>query len=76
MRSGNKASTWNERAKVGIYLGKSPRHARKIAFVLNPKAGMVSSQCHVKFDNVFVTARKTRDSTDEILFLHHLTRVR
>ena len=44
MRSGNKASTWNERAKVGIYLGKSPRHARKIAFVLNPKAGMVSPQ--------------------------------
>ena len=46
---------WEPRARVGIYLGRSPSHASNIALVLNPKAGLVSPQFHVVFDDDFTT---------------------
>jgi Reverse transcriptase (RNA-dependent DNA polymerase) len=52
-----KISKWLERARIGIYLGKSPRHARSVALVLNPQTGNVSPQYHVKFDDTFETVR-------------------
>lgn len=39
-----------KRFKVGIYLGRSPQHARNIALVLNRDTGLVSPQFHVAFD--------------------------
>ena len=50
---------WAERARVGIYLGRSPYHARSIALVLNITTGRVSPQFHVKFDPTFQTMRKS-----------------
>jgi hypothetical protein len=40
---------------VGIYLGTSPHHSRKIALVLSLQTGHVSPQFHVKFDDYFET---------------------
>jgi Reverse transcriptase (RNA-dependent DNA polymerase) len=48
---------WSKRANVGIYVGISPRHSRKIALVLNLITGHVSPQFHVVVDDFFETLR-------------------
>ena len=37
---------WKSRSKVGIYLGRSPLHARNIALILNLETGLVSPHFH------------------------------
>ena len=49
------APKWKQRARLGVYLGPSPNHARSVALVLNPRTGHVSPQFHVKFDDFFET---------------------
>ena len=46
-------SKWEQRARIGIYLGHSPFHAGSVALVLNPRTGLVSPQFHVVFDDNF-----------------------
>ena len=55
-------SKWMSRARLGIYLGMSPRHARSVALVLNPRSGLVSPQWHVKFDDNFETVAGTSEN--------------
>jgi hypothetical protein len=66
LQSRHKISKWLPRARVGIYLGKLPRHARNIALVLNPRSGLVSAQFHVKFDDTFQTLRGTKDESHSL----------
>jgi histone deacetylase 1/2 len=49
---------WTERARVGLFLGPSPQHARSVHLVLNLETGLVSPQFHVSFDDHFETTRK------------------
>ena len=53
LQSGQGAPKWKERSRLGVYLSLSPNHAHSIALVLNPRAGHVSPQFHIKFDNFF-----------------------
>lgn len=46
---------WKDRARQGIYLGRSKQHATSVALVLNPETGLTSPQFHVKFDPNFET---------------------
>ena len=48
---------WNNRSRIGVYLGTSPRHSRKVALVLNLQTGHVSPQFHCKFDDLCETLR-------------------
>jgi hypothetical protein len=57
LQAGKKIPKWMPRARVVIYLGKSPRHARNVALVLNPRTGLVSPQFHVRFDDTFETVK-------------------
>ena len=66
LQSGFKIGKWLPRSRVGIYLGKSPRHARSVALVLNPRTGNVSPQFHVKFDDLFETVRGVNDDSHGI----------
>jgi hypothetical protein len=50
---------WRPRAKVGVYLGQSPQHARSVALVLSLETGLVSPQFHVSFDSSFQTVIST-----------------
>ena len=50
---------WKDRARVGLYLGRSPTHARSVALVLNLQTGLVSPQFHVSFDPSFQTVKRT-----------------
>ena len=46
---------WRERSILGIYLGRSPSHARTVALVLYLETGRVSPQFHVVSDPTFQT---------------------
>ena len=52
MQDNKKGPKWSERARVGIYLGNSPRHARSVGLILNLTTGLVSPQYHVSYDTV------------------------
>ena len=62
IQSGQKINKWSERARVGIYLGYSPQHARTVALVLSLSTGLVSPQFHVRADTRFQTLRKAFDN--------------
>ena len=49
---------WNERSRVGIYLGRSPIHGKNVALVLDRATGLVSPQFHVKYDPQFQTVKQ------------------
>ena len=54
---------WKERARVGIYLGRSPRHPRNVALVLSLTTGLVSPQFHVQYDSSFSTVKENTISS-------------
>jgi transposase InsO family protein len=49
---------WKHRSKVGIYLGRSPQHARSVALVLSRETALVSPQFHINFDPTFHTVKQ------------------
>eukprot|EP00980_Cylindrotheca_fusiformis_P024769 scaffold12430_cov83-Cylindrotheca_fusiformis.AAC.1 len=49
---------WEYRAKVGIYLGRSPNHGRNVALILDRTTGLVSLQFHIRFDPTFQTVKE------------------
>jgi Reverse transcriptase (RNA-dependent DNA polymerase)/GAG-pre-integrase domain len=55
--AGGQIDKWKERSRVGLYLGASPRHSKRVALVLNLQTGHVSPQFHVTFDDNFETIR-------------------
>jgi hypothetical protein len=55
LASGNSIPKWNPRARVGLYIGPSPRHARNVSLVLSLDTGLVSPQFHVQHDDFFET---------------------
>ena len=57
LQTGNIFHKWKSRSKVGIYLGRSPNHARNVALVLDRTTGLVSPQFHVQFDSNFDTVK-------------------
>ena len=57
LQANHKIPKWNPRARLGIYLGRSPRHSRSVHLVLNTTTGLVSPQFHVEFDDFFTTVQ-------------------
>ena len=58
--SGQSIPKWDDRARVGIYLGPSLRHSRSVALVLLLATGLISPQYHVVFDDHFQTVKTKR----------------
>lgn len=56
-QNGESMKKWMARARVGIYLGQSPAHARSVALVLSLDTGLVSPQYHVRYDDLFETTQ-------------------
>ena len=59
LQQGKRIQKWTNRSRVGVYLGPSPRHSRKVALVLSLTTGHVSPQFHCQFDDLFDTRRKS-----------------
>ena len=57
LQANHKISKWKPRARLGIYLGRSPRHSRNVHLVLSTSTGLVSPQFHVEFDDLFTTVQ-------------------
>ena len=57
LQAGGREPKWNPRARLGINLGPSPRHASSVSLVLNLQTGLVSPQYHLQFDDFFETIR-------------------
>jgi hypothetical protein len=55
IQSGKSLPTWMSWARVGIYIGISPTHARSVSLILSLKTGLVSPQFHVKHNYLFET---------------------
>ena len=62
LQAGMKISKWHTSARVGLYLGHSPMHAKSVSLVLNITTGLLSPQFHIKFDNYFETVNKRDDN--------------
>jgi hypothetical protein len=60
LQSGNPFHKWQQRSRVGIYLGKSPQHGRSVALVLSLETGLVSPQFHAAFDPSFRTIKELK----------------
>ena len=58
LQAGSSIPKWNPRARIGINLGLSPRHARSVSLVLNVRTGNASPQFHVIHDDFFETITK------------------
>ena len=61
LQANQNMNKWLPRARLGIYLGFSPNHARSVALILNPQTGLVSPQYHVKFDDLWETVEYPRN---------------
>ena len=61
LAAGKSIPKWQKRARLGVYLGRSPNHAQSVALVLNLATGLVSPQFHLKFDDLFETIRGNDD---------------
>jgi hypothetical protein len=57
---------WDNRCRLGINLGPSPRHARNVYLVLNLTTGLSSPQFHVKHDEFFETVASRTGAPDTI----------
>ena len=57
LQGGRPFHKWQQRARVGIYVGRSPHHGRNVALVLDRETGLVSPQFHVKHDPAFQTVK-------------------
>ena len=50
---------WEPRARLGIKLGPSPRHAGSVSLILNLQTMMVYLHYHLSYDDFFETVRPT-----------------
>jgi hypothetical protein len=61
LQAGQSIPKWHKRARLGVYLGRSPRHAQSVALVMNLRTGLVSPAFHVAFDDHFETLKDHDD---------------
>ena len=52
-----KIDKWQQRSRIGVYLGQSGNHARTVHLFLSIKTGLVSPQYDVQFNKYFKTTR-------------------
>ena len=53
LQEGKRISKWEYRARIGIYLGRSPAYGRNVPLVLNCDTGHVSPQFHIRLDPTY-----------------------
>jgi hypothetical protein len=64
LQSGGTQPKWNDRSRVGVYLGHSSQHAPSVSLILNPVTGYVSPQFHCIYDNRFDTPSRDKNFSD------------
>ena len=54
---------WDDRVRVGAYVGRSPIHAGNVSLILNISTGHVSPKFHVVFDGTFSTVPSLKNGS-------------
>jgi hypothetical protein len=57
LQGGNAIPKWDERSRVGVYLGHSSQHAQNVSLILNPRTGYISPQFHCVYDDGFDSSK-------------------
>jgi len=57
LQTNSKQPKWEERSRIGVYLGQSKEHATSVSLILHPRTGHVSPQFHCVFDPTFETIK-------------------
>ena len=65
LQSRGPPSKWDDRSRVGVYLGPSRHHASNMSLVPNSATGYVSPQFHCIYDNRFETPDKDANFHDK-----------
>jgi len=55
LQGGKSIPRWDERSRVGVYVGHSAQHSPTVSLILNPQTGYISPQFHCVFDDNFDT---------------------
>jgi hypothetical protein len=55
LQAGKSQPKWQDRSRVGCYLGCLSQHATSVSLILHPRTGHVSPQFHCIFDENFET---------------------
>lgn len=63
LQNGQKINKWGGRARIGIYLGKSPFHNQNVSLIMDKDSGYVSPQFHIKVDSGFYTMEQQKVQT-------------
>ena len=61
LQGGGPHPKWDDRSRVGIYLGHSAQHSPTVSLVMNPQTGYVSPQFHCVYDDQFDTAGRDKN---------------
>ena len=61
LQSGGTQPKWEERSRVGVYLGVSRQHATNVSLILNPQTGFISPQFHCVYDDQFDTCERDKN---------------
>jgi hypothetical protein len=69
IQGGAKGGKWTDRARLGIYIGLSPIHSKRVALVLSITTGNVSPQFHVELDPGFQTVRDEKGTTEAAMWM-------
>jgi len=64
---------WNRRARLGINLGPSTRHAGTVSLVLSLETGLTSPQFHLQYDDFFETVRPSAGNPTTFSQWQHLS---
>jgi hypothetical protein len=62
LQQGKSYPKWSERARIGVYLGQSPKHSSSTALILNVSLGCVSPQFHSVIDSSFGSSQLPESS--------------
>ena len=58
---------WDEKMRVGAYVGRSPIHAGNVSLILNLSTGHVSPKFHVVFEKTFSTVPSLKTDHFQLL---------
>ena len=74
LADGNSIPRWHPRSHLGIYLGRSPNHAKDVSLVLDLNTNYIFAKYHIIYDNKFETITNSNNNNNiwTTLFIEQL----
>jgi len=62
LADGNSIPRWQPRSHLGIYLGRSPNHAKDVSLILDLTTNYISAKYHIIYDNKVETTTNSNNN--------------